>query len=54
MYLGVIFDQKLSLEPHVQHVVTKLYIAQGILSKLQSYTPVSVLSNIYFGICILI
>jgi len=40
-YLGVIFDQKLSWESHVQHVVAKLCIARGILSKLRSYIPVS-------------
>jgi len=46
--LGVIFDQKLSWEAHVQCVVTKLYITRGILSKLRSYTPVSV-SNLFFS-----
>ena len=33
-YLGVILDQKLTRESHVQYVVKKLCIAKGILSKL--------------------
>ena len=47
-YLGVLFDNKLNWEQHIQHVLAKLCIARGVLMKLRHYVPVAALRNIYF------
>ena len=49
-YLGVLFDNKLNWEQHIQYVLAKLCIARGVLMKLRHYAPVAVLRNVYFGI----
>ena len=48
-YLGVLFDNKLNWEQHVQHVLAKFCIARRVLMKLRHYVPVA-LRNVYFGI----
>ena len=47
-YLGVLFDNKLNWEQHIQYVLAKLCIARGVLMKLRHYAPVAVLRNVYF------
>ena len=49
-YLGVIFDHRVSWEQHTQHVVAKLCMAKGLLTKLRHYVQVTVLRNVYFDI----
>ena len=49
-HLGVLFDNELNWEQHIQHVLAKLCIARGVLMKLRHYVPVAALRNIYFGI----
>ena len=41
-YLGVLFDNKLNWEQHIQYVLAKLCIARGVLMKLRHYAPVAV------------
>jgi len=46
-YLGVLLDNKLSWEPHVQKVKTQLSRACGVITKLKHYTTQSILRVVY-------
>ena len=46
-YLGVILDQSLSWNPHINNLSTKLKNANGIISKVRHVLPISVLLSIY-------
>ena len=49
-YLGVLFDDKLNWDKHIQHVIYKLSSAIAILHKLKFYAPPSLLEKVYYGI----
>ena len=49
-YLGVLFDDKLSWDKRIQHVISKLSSAIGILHKLKFYAPPSLLEKVCYGI----
>ena len=49
-YLGVILDENLSWQSHIQSLSQKLRRANGALSKLRHYVPNSVLINIYHAL----
>ena len=38
-YLGVILDENLSWEPHINYISLKLRKANGVLSKIRYYVP---------------
>jgi hypothetical protein len=46
-YLGVIFDKKLSWEPHISMVNKKIYRGTGIICKLRHYLSENLIKNIY-------
>jgi len=48
-YLGVILDDKLSWQPHVDHTIKMLSRACGMVFKLRHYVPLSTLKLIYFS-----
>jgi len=43
-------DRKLTWENLIQHVVKKLCIAEGLLSKLWYHAPLTVLRSVYYSI----
>jgi hypothetical protein len=47
-FLGVIIDEKLSFQYHVNYISTKLSKSVGILYKLVSFLPPSILRKLYF------
>ena len=49
-YLGVMLDRDLSWKPQIDLVSSKLKRANGILSKLRHYLPLSVLKQVYFAL----
>ena len=49
-YLGVMIDNKLSWDKHIQYVEQKLCTARGILNKIKYYAPQTVLRSGYFGL----
>ena len=49
-YLGVLFDDKLNRDKHIQHDISELSSAIAILNKLKFYAPPSLLEKVYYGI----
>ena len=49
-YFGLIFDNSLSFEPHINSLTRKLSKAVGILSKVKVYLNTSVLSSLYYAL----
>ena len=49
-YLGVLFDDKLNWDKHIQHVVPKLSLAIATLHKLKFYAHPSLLEKVNYGI----
>ena len=49
-YLGVLFDDKINWDKHIQHVIFMLSSAIAILHKLKFYAPSSLLEKVYYGI----
>ena len=49
-YLGVLFDDKLNQDKHIQHDISKLSSAIAILHKLKFYAPPSLLEKVHYGI----
>ena len=47
-YLGVYIDKQLTWLIHIEHVVQKLSMARGIISKLRHYFPTTILRSVYF------
>lgn len=48
-YLGVILDNNLSWQPHIESISKKLSKACGIIYKLRHYVPLSTLKLIYYS-----
>ena len=46
-YLGMFFDNKLTFERHVSHVLSKLNKGNAILAKLRYFTPEKIVKNVY-------
>ena len=46
-YLGVIIDSKLSFDPHIKYIESKLTRANGIISRLKSILPKDALLKLY-------
>ena len=56
-YLGVILDNKLTWQPHIEQISAKLSRACGIIFKLRHYVPLSttnLLQYVSFGLAIFI
>ena len=51
-YLGVILDNKLSWQPHIQYVCSKLSKAAGIIFKLRKKAPRTVLLMLYNSLAV--
>ena len=49
-YLGLIFDNSLSFEPHINNLARKLSKAVGILSKVKVYLNTSALCSLYYAL----
>ena len=49
-YLGLIFDNSLSFEPHINNLARKLSKAVGILSKVKAYLNTSSLCSLYYAL----
>ena len=49
-YLGLIFDNSLSFEPHINNLARKLSKAVGILSKVKVYLSTSALCSLYYAL----
>ena len=49
-YLGLIFDNSLSFEPHINNLARKLSKAVGILSKVKVYLNTSALCTLYYAL----
>ena len=49
-YLGVILDENLSWEPHINYISLKLRKANGALSKIRYYVPKQTLRSLYFSL----
>ena len=49
-YLGVILDENLSWEPHINYLSLKLRKANGALSKVRHYIPKKTLRSLYFSL----
>ena len=49
-YLGLIFDNSLSFEPHINNLARKLSKAVGILSKVKVYLNTSALRTLYYAL----
>ena len=49
-YLGVILDENLSWEPHINYISLKLRKANGALSKIRYYVPKQTLQSLYFSL----
>ena len=47
-YLGLIFHNSLSFEPHINNLACKLSKAEGILSKVKVYLNTSTLCSLYY------
>ena len=52
-YLGVLFDDKLNWDKHIQLVISKLSSTIAILYKLKFYAPPSLLEKVYYDIAYL-
>ncbi len=48
-YLGLLIDNKLTFEKHIDHVLTKMKKGNGILAKLRYFVPEDSLRNVYFA-----
>ena len=48
-YLGVILDNKLTWQPHIEQISVKLSRACGMIFKLRHYVPLSTLKLIYYS-----
>jgi hypothetical protein len=46
-YLGIFIDSNLSWKPQVDHIAKKIKRSVGVLSKLQYYVNINILTNIY-------
>ena len=49
-YLGLIFDNSLSFEPHINNLTRKLSKAVGILSKVKVYLNTSALCSLHYAV----
>ena len=49
-YLGLIFDNSLSFEHHINNLARKLSKAVGILSKVKVYLNTSTLCSLYYAL----
>jgi len=49
-YLGVIFDNKLTWKPHMQHVCNKLSSGAWALLKPRNYVDINTLKTVYYSI----
>ena len=49
-YLGLIFDNFLSFEPHINNLARKLFKAVRILLKVKVYLNTSVLCSLYYAL----
>ena len=49
-YLGVILDNKLTWQPHIEQISVKLSRASGMIFKLRHYVPLSTLKLIYYSV----
>jgi len=49
-YFGVILNDKLSWQPHIDHIIKKLSRACVMIFKFRPYVPLSTLKLIYFSI----
>ena len=49
-YLGLILDNKLSWKPHITELCKKLSRAVGMLYKIRSYCPLTVMRSLYFSL----
>ena len=49
-YLGLIFDNSLSFEPHINNLARKLSKAVGILSKVKVYLNTLALCSLYYAL----
>ena len=48
-YLGVILDNKLTWQPHIDNISKKLSKCCGMVFKLRHYVPLSTLKVLYYG-----
>ena len=48
-YFGVILDNKLTWQPHIEQISVKLSRAYGMIFKLRHYVPLSTLKLIYYS-----
>jgi len=48
--LGVIFDDKLSRRPYIEHVSTKLSSGSWTLLKLRNYVDLNTLKTVYYSL----
>ena len=49
-YSGVIIDNTLTWEKHIQHVLQELSIFRGIVGKIRHFITILILKNEYFAI----
>jgi len=49
-YLGMIFNDKLSWKPHIQHVCSKVSNGSWALLKLRNYVGVNILKAVYHSL----
>ena len=47
-FLGVTLDKNLSFQAHINEICTKLSKSVGILYKLKSFLPETILKNLYY------
>ena len=47
-FLGVIIDENLRFDSHINHINTKLARCNGILFKLKKFLPYHILKSLYF------
>ena len=49
-YLGVVFDEKLNWDAHINHIAPKISRGCGALARLRNYTSIDVLKNVYHSL----
>ena len=49
-YLGMLIDEKLSWDEHIQYVIKKLIKYSSIFYKLRTIVPIQVLKTLYFAL----